>query len=185
MAKKLLKGILPNDVSDARRKAEGLCSILSDKKEREGCLKGTAAVVNQLEQMRPGLAGRKSRTLSGVWVGFKKFYGPHAGRVEWQNEYFDQFDASFIESAREKVREEYARVFPDNPDCTPLGFVPSHITDRVIEGLGIKSRSGLDKIMLSIAVSQTIKITDGTWESGPVGKWKPLKSPLPRSICGF
>jgi len=58
---KRIRGILPNDVSDARRMAEGFCSVLSNKDERRGCIKGVASLVNQLERLRPGLAGKRRR----------------------------------------------------------------------------------------------------------------------------
>jgi hypothetical protein len=122
--------------------------------------------------------------LDGLWLSFQKRYGAKGRRVEWQSEYFDRLDLPKLEELRVKVKAEYEKRFPGNETCTPIGFVPSHVADTVIKESGLKPQ-GLDHMMLRFAITQDIKISEGDWTSGPTGKPKVLKSPLPRSICGF
>lgn len=122
--------------------------------------------------------------LGGVWVGAKKHYGPKGKRVEWQSEYLDKLDLPKLLELREEVRKEYRKQFPEATGCTPLGFVPSHVADPVIRRSGLKV-DALDHILLRIAITQDIRVQEGTWQSGPTGESRALKSPLPRSICGF
>jgi hypothetical protein len=121
---------------------------------------------------------------TAVWIKFKKLYGAKGRRVEWQAEWLPRIEAPKLRLMRGLVFEEYRRQWPEAVSHTPLGFVPSHVADPIITGLGLNV-DALDFIMLRFAITQEIMIFDGTWESGPVGDGEKLTSPLPKSICGF
>jgi len=121
-----------------------------------------------------------------LWVAYPAVYfrGSRKYVTYDSTEFFANLTAAELIRWRGRASELYQKLYPTHTEHTPLGFVPSHISATVAEETGIKFKSDFDSKMFQMAVMLPVKVSEGTWESGP-GKWsKPMASPVPRMMGG-